>query len=155
MGALLPTSVATSLVNYRSLIRRRWQRSWVGPAVPIVDESVPQGPNESNPVRSAGLAFLKSYPSRLVRHSQDATFALRATARPQREGRATAGRRRNGTIAQCWQSQSHVRDQNPSISIVPCGTAVSFCFIPSTSYWGYFQMSLAGQFPCAYHDTLG
>src|SRR3982074_2173797 len=94
MGALLPTSVQTSLVTYRSLIRRRWQRSWVGPAVPIVDESVPQGPNESNPVRSAGLAFLKSYPSRLVRHSQDATFALRPTARPQREGRATAKRRR-------------------------------------------------------------
>jgi hypothetical protein len=35
----------------------------------------PQGPHESSPLRSAGLAFLKSYPSRLVRHSQDATFA--------------------------------------------------------------------------------
>jgi hypothetical protein len=39
--------------------------------------------------------FLKSYPSRPVRRSQDAAFALRATARPRREGHATAKRRRD------------------------------------------------------------
>ena len=60
-----------------------------------LEKSVPQGPHESSPVRSAELAFLKRFPSRLVRHSQDAAFALRATARPQREGRATAKRRRD------------------------------------------------------------
>jgi hypothetical protein len=32
--------------------------------------------------------------ARPVRHSQDATFALRATARPQEQGRAIAKRRR-------------------------------------------------------------
>jgi hypothetical protein len=56
---------------------------------------VPQGPNESSPVRSAGFAVQKSEPSRPVRHSQDAAFALRATARPQFEGRAKAKRRRD------------------------------------------------------------
>jgi hypothetical protein len=50
--------------------------------------SVPQGPDESSPVRSAGLAFSKSYSSRPVRHSKDD------------EG--------NGTIDKCWQLLSRV-----------------------------------------------
>jgi hypothetical protein len=56
-------------------------------------EVVPEGRNESSPVRSAGLAFRKTDPSRPVRRSQDAIFALRATARRQREGRTIAKRR--------------------------------------------------------------
>ena len=74
-----------------------------------------------DPVKVAQYEVLKSYPSRLVRHSQDAAFALRAMARPQTEGRAseaTAGRRRNGTIDQRWQTLIGARDQKPSVSIV-------------------------------------
>jgi len=59
------------------------------------EERPSEGPNESSPVQSAGLAFRKSDPSRPVRHSQDAASALRAMARPQYEGRAIAKRRRD------------------------------------------------------------
>jgi hypothetical protein len=64
------------------------------------------------PVRSAGLVLLKSYPSR--------------------EGRSSdAGNRLSG-----------MRDQTLSDSIVPTGTDLSFCIIPSTSYWATFTESL-------------
>ena len=55
----------------------------------------PGGTGRKLPSTKCWLAFLEGYPSRLVRHSQDATFALRATACPQREGRVTAKRRRD------------------------------------------------------------
>ncbi len=42
-----------------------------------------------------GIGVQKGGPSRPVRHSQDAASALRAMARPQYEGRATAKRRRD------------------------------------------------------------
>ena len=47
-------------VNLRARDRDRAGSSMVR------EKSVPQGPDESSPVRSAGLAFLKSYPSRTV-----------------------------------------------------------------------------------------
>src|SRR6202023_1125615 len=37
---------------------------------------------------------------------------------------------------------SRVGDQKPNVSIVPCGTDIPFCFIPSTSYWATFIESL-------------
>src|SRR5260370_21746538 len=51
----------------------------------------------------------------------------------------TAGRRRNGTIDQCWQLLSRVQDQKPSISIVPHGTDIAFCFISQHFVLGYFH----------------
>jgi hypothetical protein len=62
---------------------------------------VPEGLSERSPARSAGLAFLKRYPSRM--------------------GRST----------KCWQSLSRIRDQKPSVSIVPAGTDVSLRLIPA------------------------
>jgi hypothetical protein len=87
---------------------RCWRLEKIGPA----------GTSRS-PVRSAGLVLLKSYPSRPVRRSQAAAFALRATA----------GRGRNGTIERCRQSLSGMRDQTPSDSIVLTGTDLFFCII--------------------------
>jgi len=71
--------------------------------------SVPEGPDESSPARSAGFAFLKRYPSRM--------------------GRST----------KCWQSLSRIRDQKPSVSIVPVGTDVSLCVISQHFVLGYFH----------------
>jgi len=48
----------------------------------------------------------------------------------------------DGTIDGCWQSLSRVQDRKPIVSIVPRGTDVSFCFVPSTSYWATFIESL-------------
>ena len=68
-----------------------------------------KGPDESSPVRSAGSAVFKklSVPNA------------------------------NGTIDECWLSLSRVRDQKPSVSIVPYayGTDGPFASFPSTSYW--------------------
>jgi hypothetical protein len=94
-------------VNLRARDRDRAGSSMVR------EKSVPQGPDESSPVRSAGLAFLKSYPSRT--------------------GRST----------KCGQSLSRMRNQKPSVSIVPLtGRACFFASFPSTSYWATFTESL-------------
>src|ERR1700751_2355189 len=61
-------------------------------------KSVPEGLSESSPVRSAGLAFLESYPSRT------------------RTGRST----------ESWQSLSGVRDQKPDVFYRPCRDARVF-----------------------------
>jgi hypothetical protein len=84
---------------------------------------VPEGLSESSPVRSAGLAFLESYPSR-----------------------------KDGTIDEYLQSLSRVQDQKPSISIVPHahGTDLFFASFPSTSYWDAEQEKgelLRGMYP--------
>jgi hypothetical protein len=57
----------------------------------VIQESLGLRPISAN-LRSLGL-YTEDL-SRPVRHSPKATFALRATARPQYEGRATAKRRR-------------------------------------------------------------
>jgi hypothetical protein len=57
----------------------------------VTQESLGRSPISIN-LRSLGL-YTEDL-SRLVRHRPKATFALRATARPQYEGRATAKRRR-------------------------------------------------------------
>jgi hypothetical protein len=45
----------------------------------------------------------------------------------------------DGTIDQCWQSLSGVRDQTPNVSIVPNGTDLSFCIISQHFVLGYFH----------------
>jgi len=64
----------------------------------------------ARPARSAGLAFLKRYPSRM--------------------GRST----------KCWQSPRRIRDQKQSVSIVPyAGTEVSLRLISQHFVLGYFH----------------
>jgi hypothetical protein len=58
----------------------------------VTQESLARRSPISANLRSSGL-YTEDL-SRPVRHRPKATFALRATARPQREGRATAKRRR-------------------------------------------------------------
>jgi hypothetical protein len=74
----------------------------------VREKSVPQGPDESSPVRSAGLEFLKS-----IRPGRDDRRML-AIAEPRAKPKS-------------------------SVSIVPRGTAVSFCFISQHFVLGYFQ----------------
>ena len=49
-----------------------------------LEKSVPQGPGESSPVRSAGLAFLKRYPSRTGRSTNGAVAERRARPKAER-----------------------------------------------------------------------
>jgi hypothetical protein len=46
---------------------RQPKRSRPGSLFVVRENQVPQGPDESSPVRSAGLAFLKTFPSRTGR----------------------------------------------------------------------------------------
>jgi Phosphohydrolase-associated domain len=73
-------------------------------------KSVPQGPDESSPVRSAGLAFLKSI--------NQGSLEGRARVLCDYVAGMTDGSVPDGTIDECWQSLSRVRNQKPSVSIV-------------------------------------
>src|ERR1700741_1383452 len=79
-----------------------------------LEKSVPQGPGESSPVRSAGLAFLKRYPSR------------------------------TGTIDQCWQSLSGVGDQKPDVFFRPCRDARVFLQLFPALRTGLLSLSPSG-----------
>jgi hypothetical protein len=59
----------------------------------------------------------------------------------------------DGTIDEYLQSLSRVRDQKPNVSIVPLRDGHLFCFIPSTSYWATFTVSLRDKSP--YRAILG
>jgi hypothetical protein len=87
-------------VNLRG---RRSDRSWGQ------RKSVPKGPGESSPVRSAGLAFLKSDPSR--------------TGRLTNPGKRYGAR---GTKRQTFLSSL-------------AGRTCLFASFPSTSYWATFK----------------
>jgi len=58
----------------------------------------------------------------------------------------------DGTIDQCWQSLSRVRNQKPSLSIVPTGRTclfASFLSPAAAGYWATFAESLRDKSPHA------
>ena len=75
-------------------------------------EVVPEGLDESSPVRSAGLGV---------------------------EGHVRPGGTIDWLVA---FAKPYKRDEEPNVSIVPAGTDISLTSFPSTSYWATFIESL-------------
>jgi hypothetical protein len=97
-------------------------------------QPVPQGTFDRSPVRSAGLAFLKSHPSRPVRRSQDDEGGT---------GRSTDAGNRG---AAC---ETKSRTFLSSLT----GRTCLFASFPSTSYWASFGPT--GKCSAENHINLG